>query len=248
MKKFLLASLLGVMGLFFFYFITAVRAEHSGTFNYFSVDVVENPQGYIEVIQGQSATVNVIIRGHSNTACSPVITYTFNNAPFSFSSGGGSITPAGGNYCYPAGSFSQTVQFTIRPPASWGPGDYGSFYVDAFAGGFPSFWSAYDYDQYILRVLPPPLPTGTISASPNPCSIPSGQSTCSTTISWSSSNAATPWVCVDTGGGNKGVWQATSGSEVAPWITTASDFLFTLYDGTNGCGNTQLAQVRVKAS
>ena len=73
------------------------------------------------------------------------------------------------------------------------------------------------------------LPTGTISASPNPCSISAGASTCSSTISWSTANTPSATITIPNGQTFAG---GTSGSQVASWIPNGS-VLFTLRD-SNG--------------
>jgi len=61
-------------------------------------------------------------------------------------------------------------------------------------------------------------PSGTISTSPSSCTIPSGQSACTTQVAWSSSNAAT--ACVwKTSPAPVQMWQcAPSGSSAWPWV------------------------------
>ncbi|MHB1769624.1 MAG: hypothetical protein ACYCPH_00900 [Minisyncoccota bacterium] len=75
-----------------------------------------------------------------------------------------------------------------------------------------------------------PAPTGTISASPNPCTITAGSSTCSSSISWSTSN--TPSATVTINNGSQTFAGGTSGTQTASWIPNGS-VLFTLND-SNG--------------
>ncbi len=75
-----------------------------------------------------------------------------------------------------------------------------------------------------------PGPTGTISASPNPCTIAAGASTCSSSITWSTSN--TPSATVTINNGTQTFAGGTSGTQAAPWIPNGS-VLFTLND-SNG--------------
>lgn len=84
--------------------------------------------------------------------------------------------------------------------------------------------------------------TGSISANPTNCTIPAGQNTCSTTITWTaSSNSPRPIVCIDH------VWFTDNhfdSDAVAPWITArAGGHTFTLFD--NGCDSNALASVTV---
>jgi RHS repeat-associated protein len=77
-------------------------------------------------------------------------------------------------------------------------------------------------DAIVVTVLPPA--TGSLSASPNPCNIPSGGTTCTASISWSSNRKATGiWV---TGLDNSNLQQfsgsggALSGAQSATWISS----------------------------
>ncbi len=79
-----------------------------------------------------------------------------------------------------------------------------------------------------------PLPTGTISASPNPCTITAGQSVCSSTISWSTANTPSATITIPDGQTFAG---GTSGSQAAPWIPNGS-VLFTLRDSNGNPLNT----------
>ncbi len=84
----------------------------------------------------------------------------------------------------------------------------------------------------------PGSPTGNISASPNPCTIPSGGTSCSTTITWSTSNTPSSNVYRGTGAFASGL----SGSQTASSITPTA-ILFKVKDSNE---NT-LAQVSVSA-
>jgi len=92
---------------------------------------------------------------------------------------------------------------------------------------------------------------GTISASPNPCTL-SGSLTCTSTISWSTSGASSALVTVqDTGIGgsetNFGSGTSNPGKD-APWIQGAPhQYTFRLYDTTGG-GMALLDSVVVTAS
>lgn len=72
-------------------------------------------------------------------------------------------------------------------------------------------------------------PSGTISASPNPCTIPAGSTICRSTITWSTTNAASVQVRVQPGNGLFSI--NASGSQVAPWIGREPATL-QLYSGT----------------
>ena len=84
--------------------------------------------------------------------------------------------------------------------------------------------------------------TGSISASPNPCTIASGKTTCTTTIRWSSTNTTAVQVWVTHTRGSTTTTTAftgsntTSGSQSASWIqlSPAHSYTFSLYDLSNG--------------
>lgn len=88
---------------------------------------------------------------------------------------------------------------------------------------------------------------GPISASPNPCSIPGGQQTCGTTISWNagSSGSAQVWVSVN-GAAEQLFANARSGSSGASWIQAGNSYVFRLYNTTGGA-RTLIGQVVVTA-
>jgi len=70
-----------------------------------------------------------------------------------------------------------------------------------------------------------PVPFGIISASPVQCSIPLNGSQCSSTITWSTTNATTPVVEIAGNPFDSGA----SGSRVAPWINpNSSPYIFNL--------------------
>jgi hypothetical protein len=71
-------------------------------------------------------------------------------------------------------------------------------------------------------------PTGTISASPNPCTITAGNTTCTSNISWNTTNAPGAVVYIQTG---QEFAAGASGSSNATWIN-ASGYTFSLYSDT----------------
>ncbi len=90
-----------------------------------------------------------------------------------------------------------------------------------------------------------PVAAGTISGSPNPCQGNPGDASCSSTITFNSTNARNPQVWVFAGAPDCGAGDfanAASGSYVAPWIG-GTPLTFYLYE--NGCGSTVLAQTTV---
>jgi hypothetical protein len=78
-------------------------------------------------------------------------------------------------------------------------------------------------------------PSGTITGSPNPCSVTSGVF-CSSTVSWSTQNMASAKVTVqDVGGPEVPFAFGTAGSAQAPWIQKPPhSYLFRLYDTSDG--------------
>ncbi len=85
--------------------------------------------------------------------------------------------------------------------------------------------------------------SGSISASPQTCIIPSGSSHCSSTISWSTSGATNPCIFLNTG---QLFTCGASGSAGASWISE-SGFTFLLKNG-NTYGSPTLQSVFVKGA
>ncbi|MDE0062059.1 MAG: fibronectin type III domain-containing protein, partial [Gammaproteobacteria bacterium] len=71
----------------------------------------------------------------------------------------------------------------------------------------------------VTVTVPEPEPSGSISASPSPCSIPAGQSRCTTTVTWSTENADGPCIFMEASQARFAC--GASGSKDAPWIGTA---------------------------
>jgi|SRR3989344_36508 len=90
---------------------------------------------------------------------------------------------------------------------------------------------------------PPPQATGTITATPKTCTIPPGQTSCSTKITWTASNATYPAVCIDGELFTDNHWDQYA---TANWITAGKNFVFRLYN--NGCNSSELASVTVTAN
>src|SRR3989344_1836159 len=72
---------------------------------------------------------------------------------------------------------------------------------------------------------PTPAPSGSISASPNPCNIIIGQTTCSSTVTWSSTNASSVAVWIDNNPGNVFA-TGGSGNKVANFIDTGGYWFY----------------------
>ncbi|MBI2815387.1 MAG: matrixin family metalloprotease [Acidobacteria bacterium] len=92
------------------------------------------------------------------------------------------------------------------------------------------------------------VPSGTISANPNPCTIPSGGSTCAANITWTTQNVNSAEVWLRINGGAEVLFaRDTSGSELVRWISGGNNrYEFLLYN-TSGT-RTALATVTVIAT
>ena len=79
--------------------------------------------------------------------------------------------------------------------------------------------------------------TYTLTASPNPCTIQSGSSTCATTISWTIPAGATTQLWVSLAGGSPAQVACKGGPQTVtqsiPWIT-ATNYTFNLYEIAGG--------------
>ncbi len=84
--------------------------------------------------------------------------------------------------------------------------------------------------------------TGTLTASPSPCTIKYGQSVCSTTITITAKNTV---VEVIVGTGSKVFYKGTSGTKIAPWITSTGS-TFNMYDYSTGIKGKLLDSLFVK--
>lgn len=78
--------------------------------------------------------------------------------------------------------------------------------------------------------------TGTISASPNPCTIPGGSTTCGSSISWITSGASSASVTVQdlSGGTEQPFATGLSGNQVALISAPPHRLVFRLYDTSSG--------------
>lgn len=108
----------------------------------------------------------------------------------------------------------------------------------------PSWVSWREIEVFGYEAPPPPSPSGTLSATPPSCTVPSGGTYCSTTLSWTVSNSASgfarvwltsvPPTSTETAGGWVDEWPSSS-SVVVPWITPGT-YQFTLREGTSALG------------
>ncbi len=77
--------------------------------------------------------------------------------------------------------------------------------------------------------------TGTVTASPNPCTISGSATSCNSTISWSTQNVASAQVTVQNVGGAETVFgSGTSGSQTAQIQAPPNQYTFRLYDISSG--------------
>jgi len=117
-----------------------------------------------------------------------------------------------------------TFNFTVRAPAT--PGFY-NFQWQMVADQMAWFGSV--SPATTISVVAPP--SGSISASPNPCVIPYGGTTCTSRISWNSNRAdAEVWASAPDGSGAQLFSRAQSYTQSATWITTGTT-RFTLKAG-----------------
>lgn len=106
----------------------------------------------------------------------------------------------------------------------------------------------------LLLSLTQPLfgASGTISASPNPCSIASGQSVCTSTLTWSSQSASVVQVWLSFDGAAETNFATTGGggpySQAATWIQAGHSYSFRLYDYSTGSRGAMLASVGVSGT
>ena len=90
-------------------------------------------------------------------------------------------------------------------------------------------------------------PAGSISANPNPCTIPSGGTTCTSSIVATVANADSADICVSPAGGSDQLFAgigAGSHTKDAPWISNAS-YTFKLRVPSGNCSGAVIAAVNV---
>ncbi|BDU17472.1 NBR1-Ig-like domain-containing protein [Lysobacter auxotrophicus] len=114
--------------------------------------------------------------------------------------------------------------FTVRAPSA--SGTY-KMQWQMVADGMS--WFGAKTPDWSIAVVPPA--TGSISANRNPCTIPYGGSTCTTTLSWNSNRAdAEVWASNLDGSSPVLFARAQNGSQSATWINT-NGTRFTLKSG-----------------
>ena len=99
-----------------------------------------------------------------------------------------------------------------------------------------------------IEGVPGTPPSGSIAASPNPCTIVAGGTSCTSAIEWTTDHVTHAEVYVSSGGTETRVWNTTAcagQSCSAPWITAGGPFTFTLYDYSTGARGATLGSVVV---
>lgn len=105
-----------------------------------------------------------------------------------------------------------TFTFTVIPPST--PGNY-NFQWRLVKEGIA--WFGDTTPNVVVNVKP--KPTGSISASPNPCVIPIGGASCTATITWNSNQPNAQIIITDAQGNNPQLFAGgQSGTQSAPWI------------------------------
>ena len=99
-----------------------------------------------------------------------------------------------------------------------------------------------------VTVRKPSTASGTISASPNPCTIAEGRSTCTSTIRWTIQNTTMARMFYSHNGARERHFTLVrgDGSRPVPWIKgPPNEYVFSLYDYTGGVRGALLASVTV---
>ena len=79
-----------------------------------------------------------------------------------------------------------------------------------------------------------------VSASPNPCNVSPGQTTCSTTIQWNADEIPVGQVWVYTDDGRDQFFACGhDGTQVVPWIEGGKRYIFSLYESDDCSPNTR---------
>ena len=111
-------------------------------------------------------------------------------------------------------------------------------------------WTGGDAAKASVTVAVDARPTGTISASPNPCTIAASARTCTTTVRWSGSGTTRLLVRTSHNGQAERVHAGSgrTGSSSPSWIqrSPTHSYVFYLYDYENRIPGARLASVRVR--
>lgn len=87
-------------------------------------------------------------------------------------------------------------------------------------------------------VIPKPLPTGTITASPQSCTVASGESTCNVSLTWATQDAPNPSVVTE----GVGVY-SNSANDTRTVNMDRESYTFILYSGTTELGRTTVTRI-----
>ncbi len=162
--------------------------------------------------------------------------------------------PAGGSSClvdvtWSATGVSQPGLFFGSTLVQYGGGTYSPNWINE--SGY-TFDVRVQYDDpnsailasvFVWGVPPASPPTGSISATPNPCQIPVGQSSCTVNISWTTNNASQPglfWGSTLVGYGTSGTY--------SPNLIKTGGYTFTLRANYADATSTELASVTAYAT
>ncbi len=166
-----------------------------------------------------AASPNPCMIPSGQTACTTAVTWSTQNVTSASvtvedKAGGGEVSFASGL----SGSQSASIQ---APPHQY------TFRLYDTSSGTPVFLAA-------TTVVA--TGSGTLEGSPNPCAIPSGGTTCSSTVSWSTQNVTTATVTVQdaAGGGETAFSTGASGSQAASIQAPPHKYTFRLYDTSSG--------------
>lgn len=92
--------------------------------------------------------------------------------------------------------------------------------------------------------------TGDITADPNPCTLGSGATSCTTTMAWTSTNVSHVLVTVEdvSGGGESTFSTAASGNKSAILLGPPHDYVFRLYDASSTYAPLLITETSVRAT
>lgn len=195
-----------------------------------------------EVLAGYACDMNtgegpiqVDIYDGSTFVTSVSTTYDRKSDPFYTGSGGQSsqqIEQQLSKECSPTGNVNKIIGWKIATPNVLKDGKQHTLH--AYAINTPAgankkltyYYTPTNYASttpYVITCTATPTPSGQLSASPNPCSIPWNQPGCVSTISWTSTNTPSVTIRVESGtlfasGGSTG--SATTGSWIGDAGTT----------------------------
>jgi len=151
------------------------------------------------------------------------------------------MTKNGSNFgTYPMGTTNTSGSFILTGAVS--ANEIGAWTETWFVGGVQAT-PILTFD--VLAV------TGSITASPNPCTIYYGQSLCGTVVSWSAQGSSDLQIWVVAGSGSEMLFASSGGgtgfSANAPWIEDSTVYVFSLFDYSTGTRGALLGTANVTA-